>query len=100
MRNHHRPHHETSRLELPPQAKDILIIGDAQVGASLVLLDVRGADDYHYLYAVTQLLEHAQLAVRKETGQYTTGMMVIKEFASQLEIEFTVEARDSLLDMF
>ena len=27
-------------------------------------------------------------------------MMVIKEFASQLEVEFSVEARNALLDMF
>ncbi len=100
MRDDHRSHHEAAPLEFPAQAYHILVVGDAQVGAGLVLLDVGGTDYDDYLDAVTQFPEHAQLAVGQEPRQHTAGMVVVKEFPAQFEVEFPVEARDALPDVF
>ena len=69
----------------------ILIISDAKVGTLLVFFNIGGTDNYHYLYTVTDFLEHPQLTVRLESGQHPAGMMVVKQFTSQFEIEFSVE---------
>ena len=82
MGNDYRAHHEVSFHELVAQAEHVFVVGDAQVGAHLILLDVFGTDDDDYLDAVAQLGKHAQLAVRLEPREYARGMMVVKELAA------------------
>ena len=45
VRHHDRVHHETTVHEGFAQAEHVHIVGDAEVAAYLVLLDVDGADD-------------------------------------------------------
>jgi hypothetical protein len=61
MRYDNAAHGEPAADELIAQPEHILVVGDAKVGAHLVLDDVFGADDNHYLYLVTDFAEHAQL---------------------------------------
>jgi len=86
-------------LELRAQAQHVLVVGDAQVGAHLVLLDVSGADDDDDLGVLAQLGEHTQLAVGLEAGQNAAGMVVVEELATQLEVEFVAELGDAFLDV-
>ena len=55
MGNDNRADHKTAALELFTQANDILVVGDAEVVANLVLFDVECRDDYHYLSLVGEL---------------------------------------------
>ena len=55
MGNDNRADHKTAALELFTQANDILVVGDAEVVANLVLFDVESRDDYHYLSLVGEL---------------------------------------------
>ena len=96
----HRADHEAPALELVAQTEHILVVGDAQVGTHLVLLDVLGTDDDDDLDAVSQLAEHTQFAVGLEAGQDAGGMMVVEEFAAEFEIEFAVELGYTFLDVF
>ena len=82
---------ETTILEFAAQTQHVLVVGDAEVGAFLVLLNVGGTDDNHDFYAVAYLLEHAQLAVRHKSWQHTACVMVVEEFASKFEVEFSVK---------
>ena len=86
-----RAHHEPTVLKLATKTQHILVIGYAEVGTFLVLLYVGGTDDNNDLYAVAQLLEHAQLAVGHESRQHAAGMMIIEKFASKFEVKFSVK---------
>ena len=99
MGDDNRTDHKATVLELATQTQHILVVGDAQVGALLVLLNVGSTDDNHYLYAVAYLLKHAQLAVGLETRQHAACMMVVEEFATKFEVQFSIKLRNSLLDV-
>ena len=90
---------EATAFELAAQTKHVLVVGDAEVGAHLVLLDVGGADDNNDLGRIGELAQHSQLAVGLETGQDARGMMVVEEFATQFEVEFALKVGNALLDM-
>ena len=77
---------EPSVLELGAQAQRVFVVGDAEVGANLVLLDVFGADDDDYLYRVGELGQHAQFGIRLEAGQDAGSVMVVEEFAAEFKI--------------
>ena len=95
----HRAHHELAVHELLAQTQHILIISDAQVGTHLVLLDVLGTDHDDDLQLVAQLGKHAQLRVGLEARQHARSVVVVKQFSSQLQIQFSVKLRDALFDM-
>ena len=80
---HHSAYHEPSVQELVPQPQHIHIVGNAQVAAHLVLLDVAGTDDNHYLGIVAQLHEHFQLAVGLKSREDTTGVVVVKKLTAK-----------------
>ena len=51
--HHHAAHKELEIAENVDQTQHILVIGDAQIAAHLILLDVDGTDDQHNLGIVT-----------------------------------------------
>ena len=73
---------ETTLLKLRAQAEDIFIVGNAEVAAHLVLLNVNGTDDDDYFGAVAQLRKHFQFTVGLKTRQNSAGVVVVEEFAS------------------
>ena len=91
MGDDHRTDHETTVHKLIAQAQHILVVSDTQVGTHLVLLDVFSTDHDHNLNAVAQLAEHPQLAVGLEARQHAGGVMVVKEFATKLQVQLTVK---------
>ena len=98
--NHYRTNHEATVHKLLAQTKHILIVGNAEVGTHLVLLNVFGTDDDDNLNAVAQLRKHAQLAVWLKARQHTAGMVVVEEFAAKLQVKLAIELGDALTDVF
>ena len=96
----HRTYHEATALEFASEPEHILVVGDTEVGPFLVLLNVCSTDYYDNLYAVVDFLEHTQLAVWQKTRQHTTGMMVIEELSSKLQIQLSIKLGYSLLYVF
>ena len=74
--------HEVAALELVTQSEDVLVIGDAQVGTHLVLLDVVGRHHDDDFQLVAQLGKHPELWVGLEAGQHTAGMMVVEQLSA------------------
>ena len=96
----HGADHEASVLKFASQSQHVFIVGDAEVGAFLVFLNVGRTDDDDDFNAVAQFLKHAQLAVGQETRQHAAGVVVVEELAAQFQIQFTVKLGNSLLDVF
>ena len=90
---------ETAAHELVAKTQNVHVIGNAEVTADLVLLDVNGTDDDDDFTVVYELAEHLELAVRLETGQYAAGVIVVEKLASELHVELVAELGDALLDM-
>ena len=82
------------------QAQNVQIVGDAQIAAYFVLFNVGRADDNDDFRLRGQLSEHAELAVRCKAWQNTGGVVVVKKFSSEFEVEFVVKLVDALLDVF
>ena len=97
--DHNAAHIQTAGAENVDQAQHIHIIGDAQIAANLVLLDVGGVDDDDDLRVVLQLLQHTDLAVGGEPGQHAGGVIVVKQLAAKLQIELAAKLGDALSDM-
>ena len=91
MSDDNRAYHKATVLELATQTQHVFVVSNAEVGALLVLLDVRGTDHHYNLNAVAKLLEHAQLAVGCKSRQYSTCVMVVEELASKFKIQFAIE---------
>ena len=99
LRDHDRADIQTDAAEGVDEAKHIHIIGDAEVGADLVLLDVAGRDDDDDLCVVLHLAQHADLAVRLEAGQNAACVVVVEQLAAELQVQLAAEMRDALLDV-
>ena len=95
----HAVHAEAAGHELVPQAQHVHVVGDAQVAADLVLLDVHGADHDDDFKIVLQLVEHLELAVRLEPGEHAAGVVVVKQLAAEFHVQFVAELGDALLDV-
>ena len=65
-----RAHHEVAALELVAQSQHVLVVGDAQVSAYLVLLNVLCRYNDDNLQLVAQLGKHTQFRVGLEAWQH------------------------------
>ena len=91
---------EAARHEFVAQAQHVHVVGDAQVIADLVFLNVDGADHDDDLEVVLQLVEHLELAVRLESRQDAAGVVVVEELAAELHVQLVAELGDAVLDVF
>ena len=78
------------------QADDIGVIGDAQIAAQLVLLDVVGIDGDHDFRLIPELQQHLDLVVRRKAGQHAGGMVIVKQLAAELQIQLAAKGLDAL----
>ena len=92
---HKQPHF----LKGVDQAQHVHVIGDAVVATHFVADDILSADDDYDLGLVLQLQQHLQFGIRVESGQYPGSMVVIKQFAAELQIQFVVKLGNPLTDV-
>ena len=81
------------------QAQHVHVVGDAQVAANLVLLDVGGVDGDDDLNLLLELQQHPQLAVRLKSRQDARGVVVVVQLSAELQIQLSAKLRDSLPDV-
>ena len=90
---------KTVAAEQVNQTQHVLVIGNAEVATGLVLLDVVRVNRDDDLDVVGDALKHAELAIRLKTRQHAARVIVIKQFAAKLQIQFAAKLRDALLNM-
>ena len=91
---------QSAALKRVDQAQGVVVIGDAEIAAALVALDIVGRDGDDDLRVVLHLHEHAHLAVGGEARQHARRVVVVKEFAAELQIQLAAELTDALADLF
>ena len=94
----HAAHEELLRPEGVDEAQHVLVVGDAQIAPDLVLLNGGGVDGNDDFRGIPQLQEHADLAVRREAGENSGGVIVVEELAAEFQIELAAELLDALPD--
>ena len=88
---HHGSDIQSDSAECVNQAQSVQVIRDSQIPAHLALLFIVRVDDDDDLFPVLQLQQHLYLAVRLESGKYAAGMEIVKQFAAELQVEFSAE---------
>ena len=73
--------------KLLAQAQQVLVVGDAQVRAHLVLLDVVGRYHHYNLSVVLELEEHVELAVGLKSREHARSVVIVKEFAAEFQVK-------------
>ena len=81
------------------EAEQVHVVGDTQIAADLILLDIARIDDDHDLHLFAQRFQHCDLGIRRKTGKNSGGMIIIEKFASELQIKLASELGDPLLDV-
>ena len=86
-------------MEVKASTRRSRVIGDAQIAADLVFLNITRIDDDHDLHLVAQGLQHSDLGIRRKTGKDSGGMIIIEKLASEFQIKLASELGDPLLDV-
>ena len=81
------------------QAQHVFVVGDAQIAAHLVFLDVVRVDCDDDFHVVGELLEHANFAVGLKAWQNAARVVVVEELSAELEVQLSTELADALTNM-
>ena len=69
------------------QTEGVIVVGDAEIAADLVLLDGICTDDNDDFRLVLKLLQHLELDVRGEAGENPGCVVVIEQLAAEFQIK-------------
>ena len=100
LRDDHAADVQTRAVERVRQAQHIVVVGDAQVSAALVLFNVVRVDDDDDFHLTAKGAQHAHLAVRREAGKHARGVIVVKQLSAELEIQLPAELGNAPADAF
>ena len=78
---------EAAVLEGFLQTESVIVVGDAEIAANLVLFDGICTDDNNDFRLVLQLLQHLELDVRGKAGKNPGCVVVIEQLAAEFQIE-------------
>ena len=81
------------------EAEDINVIGDPEIRADLIFFNIRSADDYHNLRLIGELQKHRKLAVRRKARKDARCVIIVKQFASEFQIELIPKLVNPFPDM-
>ncbi len=97
---HHRAHVEAITAERVNQAEHVLVVGNAEVAADLVLFDVTRINGDNDFGLVLDFFEHADFTVGRKARQHAGCVMVIEQFSAKFQVKFSAEFRDALGNFF
>ena len=86
-RDHHAAEEKAEALEVVDELERVVRVGDAEVGAHLLVLDVASVDAENDLRLVAERLQQAQLHVRIVAWQTARGVHVVHQLAAELQVE-------------
>ena len=99
-RDNHAAHIKPNGAERIRQPQNIRIIGDAEIAADLVFLNIRRIDDENDLRLILELKQHLNFAIRRKARQNSGSMVIVKKLAAKLQIELAAKLRDPFADLF
>ena len=97
-RNERRRHGQVTDAPLPEiidQLQGVGIVSDSEIGSDLLPFDVSRIDTEQNVGLVFQLSDQSHFYVRIVTGQDTSRMIIIKQFAPKFEVELVIELFNS-----
>ena len=87
---------KTDAAECVDKSERILVVGDAEVAAAFIALDiVRGNGDNDFRL-VLHFKQHFHLAVRLKARQYARCVVIVKQLAAEFEVQLAAEFCDSV----
>ena len=92
-------HIEAVFMKRVDQPQDVGVIGDAQISAYFIFLNVLCADDDDQLRLAAELLEHVQLGIRGKSRKHAGSVVIIKQLAAEFQVQLVVELFNALPDM-
>ena len=78
------------------ETEHVGVVGDADIAADLIVLDMLGIDNDNNLGHFLELKEHLQLAVRLESGKNAGSVEIVKKLAAEFKIKLTAEVGNTL----
>ena len=87
LRHHDVVNQEPTFAEHVDQPQYVLFVGNAQVGAHLVALEVFGVQDDEDFQVVLELFQHGDLVIRCESGQDTRSVQIVKKLATHFQVK-------------
>ena len=97
---HHRAHVKAVAAEGVNQAEHVLIVGNAQVAADLILLDIACVDGDNDFGLVLDLFQHADFTVGCEARQHAGCVMVIEQFSAKFQVKLSAKLRNAFRNLF
>ena len=81
------------------EAENVYVVGNSQIRADLVLLNISRVDGDDNLSLICQLKEHPELAVWGKTGEHPGSVIIVKQLSAEFQIKLVAELSDSLADV-
>ena len=82
------------------QARHVRVVGNAQIAAALVFLDIARVDGDDDFRLIAQRQQHFDLVIRREARQHARRVIIVKELAAKFQIELAAKLVDPLTNMF
>ena len=90
---------EAASAELINQTEHVAVIGDAEVAADFVFLNI-GCGNRHYdLSLVGELHQHAQFGIRCKARKNAGCVEIVEQLSAEFQIQLVVKLVDAVADM-
>jgi hypothetical protein len=93
-------HRDSAVGEIVDSPHRVGIVGNTEIGTHLPFLDISGVDAHDDLGIILDHLQEAHFDIGIEARQDTRCMVVVHDFAAELEIELVVEHFYTFKDRF
>ena len=90
---------EAASAELINQTEHVAVIGDAEVAADFVFLNIACGNCHYNLCLVGELHQHAQFSIRCKARKNAGCVEIIEQLSAEFQIQLVVKLVDAVADM-
>ena len=98
-RDHHPEDADAPVAQVVDELEGVGIVGDAEIRADLLSLDVAREDAEQQIHLVLEVLKEPELDVGVVAGQHAGRVVIEEELPAELEVEAVVGLPDPLQDL-
>ena len=92
--------HQAVCPEFICETEQVHVVGDAEIAADLVLLDIARVNGDNNFTLIPQLAQHPDLGVRLKARKDAGGVIVVKKLAAEFHVELAAECVNPVADVF